>query len=1032
MLLVLSLTVFVHHRMADQTPTKTPNREHKRGNRSSGKSRQSHGDAQHTPQSGSQHAKRTGRTGRASSRKKRDGPEHEEHLSPEEVSSGLASGKLLLGSLRIASGNRHKSFISVPGLIRDVFIDGINLRNRALNGDIVVIALNAQDEWQKPTASAQGTDAAGPAAAAAPPLERAPSDSSAASGPHEDTSGALWMPLVDVDMYSTLGAAASDGSVDIEEAMTRLGLSRTDCVAQQEPPLPVLKAIAQAPRSLSSVAVPQHTPWRKLLLQTGTVSYVDGLQPTGKVVAIAKEVHSRECIGTLHAQYGQTVEAGKALPSHHKMVTFMPLDSRVPWIQIPIFKAPADFKADPSAFANTLFAARITKWAADARNPLGRIDGDPLGQSGDVQVETDALLRATGISDEEFSAAVDSVLDAFRPRVHGDEFDIPEEEFHLRRDLRETRIFTIDPWSARDLDDALHITPQADGTIEIGVHIADVSYFVEPGTALDKEASERATSVYLVQKVIPMLPRLLCESLCSLNPSVDRLAFSCIWRMKADGTLLGSKPWVGRTIIRSCAKLDYGTATRFIEGEVTPQQADAGRGKGETDGGSVLDGIPDAVWPIERRPTGGVSTGDVIRDVLLMHQIAFGRRKQRFDSGAVSLHRTKLSVQRDAQGEPVGLGAYPIGHSNRLVEEYMLLANYLVAQHLIMHAASQAPLRRHPPPLSTKVGPLVDTLHRLGFTGFQWSSSKSLQKSLTRAVKQAKTIADKSNTAISQHVQEYMASGSGEDLLLPPQVTPEMLILAVESLVMQPMQPASYFAAGNLDGTKWGHYALAIPYYTHFTSPIRRYADVMVHRLLQATLDGPDAVHACASADDVMAQSDICNERKQAAKQASQMSDQVYMCLYLKRHPTEVLGMVTEVRGERWFDVIVPDWGLEGKIEVARQGGEGEYDDETHTLRIRPSKPEGAPAGWAAPAPAVFTVREMQPIRLLLVARLNCMPIDYDMIPSDLVQWDGPAVQAATAQITATLAEDSAAAASSSSLLHSAAALREAAEASHE
>ncbi len=266
-----------------------------------------------------------------------------------------------------------------------------------------------------------------------------------------------------------------------------------------------------------------------------------------------------------------------------------------------------------------------------------------------------------------------------------------------------------------------------------------------------------------------------------------------------------------------------------------------------------------------------------------------------------------------------------------------------------------------------------------------------------------------------------------------------MLVLAVESLVMQPMQPAEYFAAGNVDGAKWGHYALAIPYYTHFTSPIRRYADVLVHRLLQATIDGPEAVAKCATSDEIMAQSDVCNERKQAAKLASQMSDQVYMCLYLKRHPTEVMGIVTEVRGARWFDVIVPDWGLEGNIQVDRLGGEGEYDDNTHTLRIKPARPEAAPQSWVAPSPSVFTVRELQPIRLLLVARMNCMPIDYDVIPSDLVPWDGPAVQAATAQISATLQEDSAAAAaagagadvSADSLLQSAAALRTAAEAAH-
>ena len=151
---------------------------------------------------------------------------------------------------------------------------------------------------------------------------------------------------------------------------------------------------------------------------------------------------------------------------------------------------------------------------------------------------------------------------------------IPEEEVANRRDLRGYRIFSIDPATAKDLDDALHVTQLPDGRIELGVHIADVSYYVKPGNALDLEASMRATTVYLVQKSLPMLPRLLSENLCSLNPNEDRLAYSCIWYMDRKGNLTEDPPWYGRTVIRSCCKLDYGLAQAMIEGEVDASDAD--------------------------------------------------------------------------------------------------------------------------------------------------------------------------------------------------------------------------------------------------------------------------------------------------------------------------------------------------------------------------------------------------------------------------------------------------------------------------
>ena len=157
--------------------------------------------------------------------------------------------------------------------------------------------------------------------------------------------------------------------------------------------------------------------------------------------------------------------------------------------------------------------------------------------------------------------------------VRGSRWTIPEEEIAKRRDLRKKRIFTIDPTGARDLDDALSVTALSDGTIEMGVHIADVTYFVRPNSDLDREARRRATTVYLVQQAVPMLPPLLCEELCSLNPLVDRLTYSCIWKMHPDGTLVDEPAWFGRTVIRSCCKLDYQTAQHMIEGSIRPEVA---------------------------------------------------------------------------------------------------------------------------------------------------------------------------------------------------------------------------------------------------------------------------------------------------------------------------------------------------------------------------------------------------------------------------------------------------------------------------
>ncbi|KAL3786259.1 hypothetical protein HJC23_005337 [Cyclotella cryptica] len=446
-----------------------------------------------------------------------------------------------------------------------------------------------------------------------------------------------------------------------------------------------------------------------------------------------------------------------------------------------------------------------------------------------------------------------------------------EEMCRGRRDYRKHRVFTIDPTTARDLDDALHITQLPDGRVEIGVHIADVSHFVKPGSAVDEEALRRATTVYLVDRVIPMLPRPLCEIACSLNENVERLAFSCVWKMNIDGTV-GSKNgkskadevWYGRTVIKSCSRLDYATAQNIIDNKVAIGEKE----------------VDETLWPKSRQPTGGHTIDEVAADVRLMHKVAMARRKLRFENGALALNGIKLSFQLEEDGvTPKMCAPYPLRDSNRLIEEYMLLANFLVAQRLITHAKGRALLRQHSPPLEAGLQNVVEVSKESFDFDIDVSNSKTLQESLSRL---SRTCSD------------------------------ELVIQCVTESLMTPMRPAEYIAAGEVNEEDWQHFALNIPYYTHFTSPIRRYADVIVHRLLQATLD--NAVNECASQQVIHADAMHCNDKRMASKKAQERSDRVFLSLFLKKNPiSSVLGVCLGI-GEKTFTVFVPSLGLSTRV----------------------------------------------------------------------------------------------------------------------
>jgi len=324
---------------------------------------------------------------------------------------------------------------------------------------------------------------------------------------------------------------------------------------------------------------------------------------------------------------------------------FNPTSSKVPFMRVARKTLPA-FIGDlgRTGSSGQLFMARIESWTAENQFPVGVITKH-VGAVGLVEPETEALLLQNQVDFTEFSQAVLSCLPATP-------WCPPQEEILARRDFRKHRVFSIDPATARDLDDALSCVPLEDGTFEVGVHIADVSYFVIPKTELDLVARERATTVYVVQKAIPMLPRLLCEELCSLNAGEDRFAFSVVFKMSKEGKVLDK--WFGRTIINSCAKMSYDHAQDIIDGKSAP--------------------LPEI--------HGDHTVEQVKQDVLNLYHLSLHMRAGRFQNGVLSLKQPKLYFRLNEFGLPASCGIYPIKESNRLIEEFMLLANMVVAERI--------------------------------------------------------------------------------------------------------------------------------------------------------------------------------------------------------------------------------------------------------------------------------------------------------------------------------------------------------------
>ncbi|XP_036276499.1 DIS3-like exonuclease 2 isoform X2 [Pipistrellus kuhlii] len=745
----------------------------------------------------------------------------ENYMSKEDVSEGLKRGTLIQGVLRINPKKFHEAFIPSPDGDRDIFIDGIVARNRALNGDLVVVKLLPEEQWKviKPESSDKETEGAYESDL---PEEICGSHLQQSLKGHKDSPDVIIEAQFD-------DSDSEDGRGNTQNVLV-------DDIKKL--------SVSVHEKGETDAGAPSAKVESTSMAQDTRASPERSLQRSAKVVYIVEKKHSRAATGFIK------LLADKNSELFRKYALFSPSDHRVPRIYVPLKDCPQDFMTRPKDYANTLFICRIVDWKEDSNFALGQL-AKSLGQAGEIEPETEGILTEYGVDFSDFSSEVLECLPQNLP------WTIPPEEFSKRRDLRKDCVFTIDPSTARDLDDALSCKLLADGnTYEVGVHIADVSYFVPEGSELDQVAAQRATSVYLVQKVIPMLPRALCEELCSLNPMTDKLTFSVIWTLTSEGKILSE--WFGRTIICSCTKLSYEHAQSMIESptKTIPEQE-----------------LP----PISAEHT----VEEVHQAVLNLHRIAKELRKQRFLDGALRLDQLKLAFTLDYEtGLPQGCHIYEYRDSNKLVEEFMLLANMAVAHKIYRAYPERALLRRHPPPQTKMLNDLEEFCDQMGLS-MDFTSSGALNKSITEI------FGDDKYSLARKEVLTSMCS--------------------------RPMQMALYFCSGMLqDQEQFRHYALNVPLYTHFTSPIRRFADVMVHRLLAATL-GYRAVPDVEPSV-LQKQADHCNDRRMAAKRVHELSTSLFFAILVKESgPLESEAMVMGVLNQA-FDVLVLRYGVQKRI----------------------------------------------------------------------------------------------------------------------
>ena len=489
--------------------------------------------------------------------------------------------------------------------------------------------------------------------------------------------------------------------------------------------------------------------------------------------------------------------------------------------------------------------ASLTDWPDNSKNPFGKIT-QVLGKPGEHNTEIHSILLEYGLP-YEFSKEIEDEAEDLP-------IEITKEEIAKRRDMRADLTFTIDPKDAKDFDDALSFKKLENGHYEIGIHIADVSHYLQPKTALDDEAYDRATSVYLVDRVVPMLPEMLSNGVCSLRPNEEKLTFSAVFEINEKAQLINQ--WFGRTVTYSDQRFAYEEAQAIIENC------------------QLTDSIAPFMMPedISIIDTSYEVSADIVEATLILDKLAKILRDKRMKSGAISFDRVEVKFNLDEEFNPTGVYFKEAKDANKLIEEFMLLANRKVAEFIGMDKGRPSNktfvYRVHDEPNVDKLMALQGIVHKFGY---------------------ALNIETKESTSQSLNALLKAVHGKAESNM-------------VETLAIRTMSKAVY-TTQNI-----GHYGLAFDYYSHFTSPIRRYPDVMTHRLLQYYLDGGKS----PKPDLYEEKSKHSSQMEETAAKAERSSIKYMQIKYMQDHQDkEFLGVISGVT----------EWGI--YVEISENKCEG-------------------------------------------------------------------------------------------------------------
>ncbi|WP_245605310.1 ribonuclease R [Thermonema rossianum] len=562
------------------------------------------------------------------------------------------------------------------------------------------------------------------------------------------------------------------------------------------------------------------------------VAYFDsekGLNPEGKVLEILERKHNR-IVGRLTID--RSGEFGFVEPDSRRyyMDIFVPKES--------LHGAQTDDKV----------IVEIVKWPKNGKKPVGKVVSI-LGKAGDHNTEMHAIMAEYNLP-YEFPKRVEQAAEKISAKI-------PKAEIARRRDFRGIPTFTIDPEDAKDFDDALSIRKLENGNWEVGVHIADVTYYVKPGSVLDKEAFQRATSVYLVDRVVPMLPERLSNDLCSLRPHEDRLTFSAVFEVDKNARVLNS--WFGRTIIHSQRRFTYEEAQERIE----------------------------------------TGKGDFAGKIRTLNRLAKILRKRRFEHGAISFETVEVRFRLAQDGTPLEVVPKIRKDAHKMIEEWMLLANRKVAEFVYNLKKKEPRLtmvyRVHEPPVEDRLETFAKFIAKFGY---------KLDTSDPRRLAQ-------SYNALTEAVE-----GKPEQNF-------------IESLAIRTMSKARYTTE------PLGHFGLAFDHYTHFTSPIRRYPDMMVHRLLWHYLHKGQSVNK----EEYESYCEHASEMERRAEEAERASIKYKQVEFMQNRTDEVFdGIVTGVT-EHGVYVEIVQTKCEGRVAMSDlQGDYYELDHENYRLVGRKTK----------------------------------------------------------------------------------------------